>query len=114
MKTKKEILLENFYIERENKVDSEYSDMLYKFNPQSIDYSNFSRSIKKSIMPKELSEIKNDSNKIKEAKELLLEDRLNIKEIAIKLGYTSSNNFSNRFKYVAGISPTLFKLENRK
>lgn len=114
MKTRKETLLENFYTNRENKVDSEYNDMLYKFNPQSIDYSNFSRSIKKSIMPKELAEIKNDSDKIKEAKKLLLEDKLNIKDIAVKLGYTSPNNFSNRFKYVTGESPTFFKLLNSK
>ncbi|WP_430811022.1 MULTISPECIES: helix-turn-helix domain-containing protein [unclassified Carboxylicivirga] len=47
--------------------------------------------------------------KIEKAKELLAYGELTIKEIAWKLGYSSTQHLSNQFKRVTGLTPTHFK-----
>ncbi len=47
--------------------------------------------------------------KVERVKELLQYAELNINEIALKMGYSSSAHLSTQFKNVVGISPTAFK-----
>lgn len=47
-----------------------------------------------------------NSIRIKEAKKLLLETELSVKEIAYTVGYNSPNNFRKVFKNSEGVSPT--------
>lgn len=50
-----------------------------------------------------------NSIRIKEAKRLLTESDLSIKEVAYATGYSSPNNFRRVFKQIEGISPSDFK-----
>ena len=47
--------------------------------------------------------------KIREAKRLIREGKLNISQIAEALGYSGIHHFSRMFKRVAGLSPTAYK-----
>jgi AraC-like DNA-binding protein len=49
------------------------------------------------------------NQKIEKAKELLIYGELNINEIAISLGYSSSQHLSTQFKTITGLSPSEFK-----
>ena len=49
------------------------------------------------------------SHKIERIKELIIYDELNIKEIALKMNYSSVAHLSNQFKKVTGLSPSHFK-----
>lgn len=51
--------------------------------------------------------------KIRKVKELLIENRMNLNEIAFELGYSSSAHLSRQFKQFAHISPIQFKNELR-
>ncbi|MGM0478923.1 MAG: helix-turn-helix domain-containing protein [Bacteroidota bacterium] len=48
-------------------------------------------------------------NKIEKAKEILLYDRLSIKEIAYKLNYSSLSHFSKQFKKITGLTPAYYR-----
>ena len=50
--------------------------------------------------------------KIEKAKELILYDELNLKEISYKLNYSSVAHLSTQFKQITGITPTYFKKTN--
>ena len=55
------------------------------------------------------------AHKIEKVKQLLMDDELNISEIAGKLNYSSISHLSNQFKKVTGVTPTFFKaLKNKK
>ena len=54
------------------------------------------------------------SHKVDRIKELILNDRLTITEIAWKMNYSSVSHLSNQFKKVTGLTTTQFKLANRK
>ena len=80
---------------------SEYAAMLYK-SPKTI--SNLFRihcDVKPSVV------IRNRI--ILEAKRLLLRTNLTIEEITYELGYDTTGHFSNLFKNVVGVCPTLFR-----
>lgn len=47
--------------------------------------------------------------KIEKVKELLIYNQLSLSEIAIDLGYSSTQHLSNQFKKVTGMTPTKFK-----
>ncbi len=47
--------------------------------------------------------------KIEKAKELLIYDELSLKEIAYRMGYSSSAHLSAQFKKITGLTPTEFK-----
>ncbi len=47
--------------------------------------------------------------KIEKVKELLIYDELSLKEIAYRLGYSSTPHLSAQFKKVTGLTPTEFK-----
>ncbi len=47
--------------------------------------------------------------RIKESQKLLRESNLNITEIAIKVGFTSSTHYGRVFKYITGVSPLTYK-----
>lgn len=47
--------------------------------------------------------------KIEKVKELLTYNQLSLSEIAINLGYSSTQHLSNQFKKVTGMTPTKFK-----
>lgn len=49
-------------------------------------------------------------NKIERVKELLLYEKLSIKEIAYELNYTSVSHLCQQFKKVTGLTPSKFKL----
>lgn len=49
--------------------------------------------------------------KIKKAKELIMDDELNISEIAVKLHYSSTAHLSNQFKKETGMSPSCYKAQ---
>jgi len=53
-------------------------------------------------------------NKIEKAKELLLNDDLNVTEISYKLHYSSVAHLSNQFKKITGLSPSFYKQINQK
>ena len=48
-----------------------------------------------------------------EVKELLIENKMNLNEIAFELGYSSSAHLSRQFKQFADISPLQYKNELR-
>jgi len=50
--------------------------------------------------------------KIERIKELLQNNKLNLSEIAYKMGYSSSAYLSNQFKKITGVSPSQYKKEN--
>lgn len=52
--------------------------------------------------------------KTEKVKELLEYDELNLKQIADKLGYSSTAHLSNQFKKTTGITPSEFKNQNSK
>jgi AraC-like DNA-binding protein len=55
------------------------------------------------------------SQKIEKVKELLEYGELNLNEIAMKLGYSSTAHLSTQFKNVTGITPSKFKaLESKR
>ena len=55
------------------------------------------------------------SHKIEKVKELLVNDELNLSEIANKMHYSSVAHLSNQFKKMTGLTPSHFKnLKNRK
>ena len=54
------------------------------------------------------------SHKIERIKELIIYDELNIKEIALKMNYSSVAHLSNQFKKVTGLSPSHFKQVKNK
>ncbi|WP_210513943.1 helix-turn-helix domain-containing protein [Hymenobacter terricola] len=47
--------------------------------------------------------------KVRRVKELLLEDELNLTQIAYKLNYSNVGHLSNQFKKVTGLTPSFFK-----
>jgi AraC-like DNA-binding protein len=47
--------------------------------------------------------------KIERVKELLRDDKLNLKEISYKLHYSSASHLSTQFKKVTGLSPSFLK-----
>lgn len=47
--------------------------------------------------------------RIEKAKELLVYDEMSLSEIALTLGYSSSQHLSSQFKKVTGMTPTQFK-----
>jgi YesN/AraC family two-component response regulator len=49
------------------------------------------------------------SHKIEKVKELLVDDELNLTEIAYKLHYSSVAHLSNQFKKITGLTPSQFK-----
>jgi len=49
------------------------------------------------------------AQRIDRVKELLVYDELTLKEIAYKLGYTSTAHLSNQFKKITGLTPSYFK-----
>lgn len=49
------------------------------------------------------------SHKIERVKELLVYDELNLKEIAVKLHYSSVSHLSSQFKRITGLTPSHFK-----
>lgn len=49
------------------------------------------------------------AHRIERAKELLLYNELNLKQISYKLNYSSIAHLSSQFKKVTGLTPTLFK-----
>ena len=55
------------------------------------------------------------SHKIERAKELIVDDKLNLTEIASKLHYSSVAHLSNQFKKITGVTPSSFKelVQNR-
>lgn len=52
--------------------------------------------------------------KMEKAKQLLESDKMNISEIAYKLGFSSPNYFSTTFKSKYGVSPREFQIQVRK
>lgn len=50
------------------------------------------------------------SHKIERVKELIIDDELNLSEIAWKMHYSSVAHLSNQFKKFTGLTPTQFKL----
>lgn len=50
--------------------------------------------------------------RVRKAKELLMDSRVSIKEVAEKVGYTNYNTFSRVFKKQTGLSAKQFRLEN--
>lgn len=48
-------------------------------------------------------------NKIERAKEIILYDRLSLKEIAYKLNYSSLSHFSKQFKKITGLTPAYYR-----
>ena len=55
------------------------------------------------------------SHKIERAKELIVDDKLNLTEIALKLHYSSVAHLSNQFKKVTGLTPSFFRqLEHKR
>ena len=54
------------------------------------------------------------NQKIERAKELMADSRLNISEIARKLGYSSVQYLSRQFKQQTGISPTQYQQQQKK
>ena len=54
------------------------------------------------------------NQKIERVKELLSYEEMNLSEIAIKLGYSSTAHLSNQFKKVTGMSPSVFKKLSEK
>ena len=54
-------------------------------------------------------------HKIEKAKELLLYDELNLKQIALKLRYSSVAHLSGQFKKITGFTPSQFReLKNKR
>lgn len=55
-------------------------------------------------------------HKIEKVKELLIYDEMSVKEIAIRLHYSSASHLCNQFKKVTGLTPTFFKTikDNRR
>lgn len=47
--------------------------------------------------------------RLNKARELLNETSLNMTEIALRCGFGSSSHFSNRFRAVTGVSPTVYR-----
>lgn len=54
------------------------------------------------------------AQKIEKVKELLMDDELNLNEIADSLNYSSNAYLSNQFKKITGFSPTQFKQLKQK
>jgi AraC-like DNA-binding protein len=54
------------------------------------------------------------THKIEKAKELIIYNELTLTQIARKLHYSSVAHLSNQFKKVTGLTPTYFKLLNKK
>jgi AraC-like DNA-binding protein len=54
------------------------------------------------------------ASRIERAKELLLDEELNLTEISYKLRYSSVAHLSGQFKKVTGLTPTLFKRRKQK
>jgi AraC family transcriptional regulator len=54
------------------------------------------------------------NQKIERVKELLEYDELNLNQIALKMGYSSTAHLSTQFKNVTGITPSKFKLQDSK
>lgn len=51
--------------------------------------------------------------RIKEAKKLLMNEQLNINEIASKTGFKSNTHFGRVFKEITGLTPSIFKKLNK-
>ncbi len=51
--------------------------------------------------------------KVEKIKELLQYGELNLNQIALKMGYSSSAHLSNQFKSITGQSPSAFKLSSK-
>ncbi|MDB5246639.1 MAG: domain S-box protein [Segetibacter sp.] len=54
------------------------------------------------------------AQKIERVKELIIEEKLNLTQIAVKLHYSSVAHLSNQFKKVTGFSPSYFKERESK
>ena len=50
--------------------------------------------------------------KVEKVKELLQYGEMNINEIALQMGYSSSGHLSTQFKNVVGVSPSVYKQES--
>jgi len=72
-----------------------------------LSYSYFSRAFKK-IMKKNFKEYLNYI-RISKAEKLLSTSELNITEIALAVGFSTSSYFIQQFKQYKGISPKQFK-----
>ncbi len=48
-------------------------------------------------------------HKVERAKELIIENKLALADVAFKLNYSSASHLSNQFKQVTGLTPSLFK-----
>jgi AraC-like DNA-binding protein len=49
------------------------------------------------------------NHKVEKAKELILYDEMSLTQIAYLLHYSSISHFSNQFKKITGVSPSVFK-----
>ena len=109
MNQKKSMFMENLIVEITN-----YADKLPK--------TNFSVYLSKKLncdygkLSHLFSEVKGTTieqfiiaHKIERAKELLVYNELTLKEIALKLRYSSVAHLSNQFKKVTGLTPSFFK-----
>jgi len=54
------------------------------------------------------------NHKIERVKEWLIYDEISLTEMADKLNYSSVGHLSNQFKKMTGLTPTFFKINNRK
>ena len=54
------------------------------------------------------------NQKIEKVKELLEYDELNLNQIALQMGYSSTAHLSTQFKNVTGITPTKYKAQESK
>jgi len=54
--------------------------------------------------------------RIERAKQLIIENKLNLTEVAWKLNYSSVAHLSNQFKKTTGLTPTIFQriIERRR
>lgn len=74
-----------------------------------LSYSYFSRSFKR-LTGKSFTEYLN-ATRVSEAEKLLLTSDMNITEIALEVGFSTSSYFISQFKMYKGMSPKQFKKE---
>lgn len=89
-------------------LDITISEYLTQHLPYEYHYlSNLFSSIEKKSIEKYFISLK-----IEKAKTLIKEGKLNSSEIAYRLGYSSPAHFTNQFKQVTDMTPTIFKKLN--
>ncbi|MBU3113283.1 AraC family transcriptional regulator [Clostridium lacusfryxellense] len=94
------------YVDKNYMSDISTESVASKFN---MSYSYFSRFFKASV-GKAFSKYLNYV-RITEAEKLLLCTNLNITEIAMEIGYTTSSYFIQQFKHYKNLSPKQFKIK---